>query len=173
MDTQLNFAVIADQKELKAKNIYFQRNKGKVGKEFESHVLASIAFYYGAGNKQIAIINGLLSIEHQARSGAAPRLAHYLSQVVPCKLDKGDARTAPQFGKKIKKQDFLSDKKLADFVYRNARWSIFAKPSKQSSFVIATAAKTCAKLLVKNNVIFADFMSAVSTQMDELKKGAA
>lgn len=154
----LNFKLVSDKDDLKAKNIYLQKALATHGLEFEQHVTASLRFFYGDGNKQINIINGLLRIAFNSNMAGSDKLLAYFKEAIPHKCSRPKIGEAPTFGKKVDDAIYFTNDQLEAFITAVPRWHRMPKANKvKKVFNKRDYARTVAKQLLKNDVTSAEF----------------
>ena len=161
-----HFSTILNNYDRKAKRNELSKMGGQFSKAFNFFVLASIEFYYQAGNKQINIINDLFVIANHTKGMNASRLAAYLKSVVPHELAEGDNKKgiAPKFfGPKT--GDYLSYSEVCEFVTKHPQWALYGRNDKSTQFDELATVSTFVKVMLKNGVPMGRIMNEISDEM--------
>jgi hypothetical protein len=86
--SNVNYSIVMDSKDWEKKANALAKRGSAFTKDFSSFVHASVVFFYGEGNRNVEIINGLVSIAYDSRGMNASHLIDYLANLIPHKVVK-------------------------------------------------------------------------------------
>jgi hypothetical protein len=152
-----DYTIIRDNADLKAKQSELGDSLNGMGKDFNNFVLASVSFFYGDGNKQVAIINTLIEMAYNAHGYNANKLCDYLVNLIPHKVEK-KVRAYPMLS--TREGEYPSIDVMQEFVIANPQWSRYSKEAKVAKpFSQLKYAAEVLKKLEANGVNVAEFTS--------------
>ena len=174
----LDYSVIENNSDRKAKRIALTVVLGQSAKHFNEFVRSSIRFFYGEGNKQINIINDLLGMAHHAKGMNANKLADYLAACIPHELVAGNSELPPRFAKKT--SAYEETRSLAFIKYNLAWWSYIpptkekaVKPAFDSNKYLSNVTKKLSKELTRAELkAFATELYNMATLNEDDRKEA-
>lgn len=134
---------------------------GQAGRRFNEFVRKTVRYFYCGGNHQVALVNSLLLIAHNSKMANKQRLAAYLMQCIPHKLnDRASKDKAPSFGAKLPDSQY-DWPKVEQFLAVNLEWNKFGKEPDPRAYSLQLSAASAAKAALKNGVKLADLTGAI------------
>lgn len=168
-----NYSIVTSDKDYTTKaNALAKRGYG-FAKDFSHFVAATVAYFHGGGNRNVELLNGLLSIAYDTRGMNAGHLADYLAVTVPHKMAR-DTEKKNRFVFTGKKKDATYPEALdvEAFLALNPNWATWnggaAKQPKDFNPIEATD-RFIARMMEKAKLNPAAIISLVQQEAARLE----